>query len=101
MFQVITIFGFDEPWWFFDDWKTHIQETVEFDSMDDAVVFFEKQADTFTAKFSHQKSKRQFLTAFWDDKQLDYCADCGDDLQLYQGLMIVKDGKEIAPKKES
>lgn len=101
MFQVITMFGFDEPWWFFDDWKSHIQKTVDFDSMDEAVAFFEEQSNAFTTEFSHQKSKRQFLTAFWNEEQMDYCSDCGDDLQLYQGLLLVRDGKEITVKKES
>ncbi|MHC9532350.1 DUF1033 family protein [Dellaglioa sp. L3N] len=101
MFQVITMFGFDEPWWFFDDWKTHIQKTIDFDSMDDAVAFFEKQSSTFTDEFKYQKSKRHYLTAFWDDEQKDFCSDCGDDLQLYQGLLLVKDGKEIVAETES
>jgi hypothetical protein len=30
MYQVITMFGDNEPWWFFEDWKEDIQEARNF-----------------------------------------------------------------------
>ncbi len=30
MYQVITMYGDNEPWWFFEDWQNDIQEETSF-----------------------------------------------------------------------
>ncbi len=39
MYQVITMYGDNEPWWFFEEWQEDIQETATFEDFDAAVAY--------------------------------------------------------------
>lgn len=41
MYQVITMYGDNEPWWFFEEWQEDIQETAAFEDFDAAVAYYE------------------------------------------------------------
>ena len=43
MYQVITMFGDNEPWWFFEDWEEDIEEEETFESFEEARQAYEKQ----------------------------------------------------------
>ncbi len=96
MYQVIELYGDNEPWWFLDNWQQDIQQVKEFSSKEEARVYFQQQQDLWANKYHNQKSKTPFLVAFWDDKEIRYCDDCEDDLQQYHGLMLLKAGKMIS-----
>ena len=36
MYQVITMFGDNEPWWFFEDWEEDIEAEETFESFEEA-----------------------------------------------------------------
>lgn len=33
------------------------------------------------------------LAAFWCDEEKCFCEECDDDLQVYHGLLVLKDGE--------
>ena len=43
MYQVITMFGDNEPWWFFEDWEEDIEAEETFESFEEARPAYEKQ----------------------------------------------------------
>lgn len=40
MYQVITMYGDNEPWWFFDDWQEDIVQEKTFDNLTDAETYY-------------------------------------------------------------
>lgn len=95
MYQVITMLGENEPWWFFDDWQEDVQTKVEYKDFSEALEAFEKVFLSFHQKLPKIKIKDHFLVACWDPEELQYCDDCDEDLQLYHGILLLKNGKKI------
>ncbi|EPH93618.1 MULTISPECIES: DUF1033 family protein [unclassified Enterococcus] len=90
MYQVITMFGDNEPWWFFEDWKEDIQEVETFESFDEAKEFYQKKWQSIHKDYSYINAKSNFLSAFWNDGDERWCEECDDDLQQYKGLALLK-----------
>lgn len=42
MYRVVTMYGTDEPWWFFDGWKEDIVSVDEFDDFYKALKYYKK-----------------------------------------------------------
>lgn len=90
MYQVITMFGDNEPWWFFDDWKEDIQEEETFESFEEAKEFYQQKWESINQDYSYINAKSNFLSAFWNDGDERWCEECDDDLQQYKGLALLK-----------
>ena len=43
MYRVVTMYGTDEPWWFFDGWKEDIVSVDEFDDFYKALKYYKKE----------------------------------------------------------
>lgn len=95
MYQVITMLGENEPWWFFDDWQEDIQTQVEYRDFHEALEVFEKVLSDYHQKLPNIKMKDHFLVACWEPSELRYCDDCDEDLQLFHGILLLKNGKKI------
>lgn len=95
MYQVLTMHGYYEPWWFLDNWQEDIDTKKEFTTFLEAKTYFQEKNQAFTRNYPHTKTKDFFLTAFWKDEDLRWCEECDDDLQQYVGLLLLKDGKKI------
>lgn len=95
MYQVITLYGEYEPWWFFDDWKEEIVSFKEFDSFPAARQFYEEKYNELQQNYVNHVTKKQYLTAFWNEEEIRYCEDCEDDIQLFHSIMLVKEERPI------
>ena len=95
MYQVITMYGENEPWWFFDEWQEDIIEEKVFDTFADARSYFNECSKELKAEYEHERTKDKFLSAFWNDGELKYCEDCDEELQAYKGLMLVKNYEKL------
>lgn len=91
MYQVIVIYGPDEPWWFFDDWQETIKEEFQFEELSAAkAIFFELEHKlALTNEKSNEKTKDSFLIAFWNEGDMEFCEECDEELQQYTGLMLL------------
>lgn len=96
MYQVIEIYGDNEPWWFFDNWQKDIILKEEFSDFAAAKTFFEAQTQELHGGYVHEKGREPFLRAFWNDGDLRWCEECDDDLQQYKGLMLLKNFAKVA-----
>ena len=43
MYRVVTMYGTDEPWWFFEGWKEDIVSVDEFDDFYKALKWYKKE----------------------------------------------------------
>ncbi len=95
MYQVVIIYGESEPWWFFDDWQDDIVEEYQFESFEEAELQYLKLLHEFAQDYDHRQLKTAHLSAFWNDGDVRFCEECDDDMQLYHGLMLIKDYKKL------
>lgn len=91
MYQIYLMEGEYEPWWFFDGWKNMIVEEKNFSDFDEATSSYDEFCKKFAQKYPFHKTKQPFLTAFWDEEEAQYCETCEDDIQIYHGVMLLKD----------
>lgn len=45
MYQVVKMFGDWEPWWFIEGWEEDITEIVEYDTLSEALLYFQEEWD--------------------------------------------------------
>lgn len=90
MYCVVKLYGDCEPWWFLEGWEEDIVETIEFDDIDEALVFYQKEWQSLAGDFSHHKSEKEQMTAFWNPEDRYWCEECDEYLQRFHSLMLMK-----------
>ncbi|MGX7352384.1 hypothetical protein RU97_GL001841 [Enterococcus canis] len=95
MYQVVTMYGDNEPWWFFDEWQADIKEKQEFASFDEAAAFYRQQWVKVHQNYDYINAKANYLSAFWNEGEERWCEECDDDLQQYFGLALLKDYQAV------
>ncbi|MGY3779685.1 DUF1033 family protein [Isobaculum melis] len=105
MYQVIELFGEYEPWWFFEDWRDDIYLEVSYATSQEAVEAYEALYQSYATKYENVQTKKQWLTAFWNEAEVRYCEDCEDDVQLYHSILLLENNQpiqeQVEEKKES
>lgn len=91
MYQVITLYGDFEPWWFLEDWRQDIIREEQFASYPEALRVFEQRWQELRCSYPYYHSRRDLLAAFWDDKSRRWCEDCCEPVQQYKSLLLLKD----------
>ncbi|MFV0557877.1 MAG: DUF1033 family protein [Enterococcus sp.] len=95
MYQVVKIFGDNEPWWFFEEWQADIQQVTVFDDFTEASRHFESQWHDLAKCYPRRNGKPNYLSAFWSEADERWCEECDDFLQQYMGLALLKDYQPI------
>ncbi len=95
MYQVIKMYGDLEPWWFLEGWKDDVVETQEFGDYYEALKYYKKEWFALMDRYPSFNSKSSVMTAFWDSKDQRWCEECGEDLQQYYSLALLKDWEAI------
>ncbi|MEG1503853.1 MAG: DUF1033 family protein [Enterococcus sp.] len=95
MYQVIMMYGDNEPWWFFEDWQRDIQTTATFDDLEAAVAYYEYQWNELKNKNTYSNAKHNYLSAFWTEEDERWCEECDDYLQQYWGIALLKNGQPL------
>ncbi|MFC4354682.1 DUF1033 family protein [Chryseomicrobium palamuruense] len=93
MYHVIYMKADYEPWYQFDGWQTKILDRWTFEEEDKAQDFLLHKVSEFRAHYQYSKEKNGAY-AFWDVQEVCYCEDCEDNLQLYHGLLLIKEFAE-------
>ena len=73
-----------EPWWFFEEWETSIQELAE----------------ALLSNYPKHQTKKDCLLAAWNEEEVEYCEDCEDDIQTFHGLILFFEGEVYQPTPE-
>ncbi|EMC0663360.1 TPA: DUF1033 family protein [Streptococcus agalactiae] len=100
MYQVVKMFGDWEPWWFIEGWEEDITEIAEYDTLSEALLYFQEEWDRGQERWPYFQSKSSLLATFWSIKEKRWCEECDEYLQQYHSLMLLKEWQEI-PKEES
>lgn len=95
MYQVIIMYGDNEPWWFFEDWQEDIESKKEFTSLEEAEYYYIQKWQEISATYEYINTKANYLAAFWNDGDERWCEECDEDLQQYKGLALLKDFQAV------
>ncbi|GBG96990.1 DUF1033 family protein [Lactococcus termiticola] len=100
MYRVVEMYGVDEPWWFFDDWKKDIVSTKEFENFYTALKYYRNQWYKFAESFTEFKSKDDLLSAFWDVEDEIWCEECAGYQQRYHSIALLEDWHLLPEEKK-
>ncbi|NEX49991.1 DUF1033 family protein [Lactococcus lactis] len=100
MYRVVTMYGTDEPWWFFDGWKEDIVSVDEFDDFYKALKCYKKEWFKMAENFKEFTSKSGLQTAFWKNGDEEWCEDCVGYLQRYHSIALLEDWHAIPLEKK-
>ena len=89
MYQIIIMHGDTEPWWFLEGWEEDIVESFLFDNYQEAWTCYQDFLDLYSQSYQKQETRDRTLTAFWNPGQLEWCEPCGEDLQVFQSVMLL------------
>ena len=95
MYQVIKMYGDWEPWWFLEDWQKDIIEERYFEYFEDAFSFYQAEWQSLKNKLPNVECHDNLQATFWDKKEKRWCDNCGDYLQQYHSILILKDWQEL------
>lgn len=95
MYQVVEMYGDNEPWWFFEDWRQDIRKETVFATIEEAKRFYTQEWVRLSKNYPQHSGKQNFLSAFWSDSDERWCEECDDYLQQYTGLALLKDYQAV------
>ncbi|GCF93534.1 DNA-binding protein [Enterococcus florum] len=95
MYQVIKMYGDNEPWWFFEDWKEDVTEEKVFDSFQEAEAYYLDQWHKMSNDYHLHSAKHNYLSAFWNEDDERWCEECDDYLQQYWGLALLENDQPL------
>lgn len=101
MYQVIVMYGDNEPWWFFEDWQKDIQKEQTFEDFAEAKAFYEEAWLTLRHEKANLEAKPNYLCAFWNKEDDRWCEECGDYITQYTGLALLMDHQPITETSDS
>ena len=93
MFEVIYVKADYEPWWMFEGWEEMIRRRQSFNEVSAARVYVKDLLSELRSKHEHESMKKDCFYAFWTKGENSFCEGCDEDLQLYHGVILMKDGK--------
>ena len=96
MFEVIYMKADYEPWWMFEDWEETIRSRHAFEDIELAKAHSQKMIAELRKKHRREAMKKDCFYAFWSEDEINFCDGCDEDLQLYHGIILMKDGKPDA-----
>ncbi|MCL2676423.1 MAG: DUF1033 family protein [Streptococcaceae bacterium] len=100
MYRVIVMYGLNEPWYFFDDWKKDITEIFEFEDFYPALKCYKAQWLEMSHSHSEYTSRDDLTTAFWELGDEEWCDECGEMIQHYHGLALLEDWQLLPQEKK-
>ncbi|WP_430610961.1 DUF1033 family protein [Enterococcus sp. DIV0876] len=100
MYQVVVMYGDNEPWWFFEGWQSDIQEAFTFATFNEAKSFYENKWQEIRSDYSYINAKSNFMTAFWNEEDERWCEECDDYLQQYIGIALLKEYQQVVDESE-
>ncbi|WP_040228596.1 DUF1033 family protein [Bhargavaea cecembensis] len=93
MYEIIYMRADYEPWWQFDGWEEEIVERWSFAEADQAIEKLEDVLCGMRGEHANEAERDGRFWAFWSKKEVCFCEHCDEDLQLYHGVITMKDGQ--------
>lgn len=99
MFEVVYMKAEYEPWWMFSGWEETILSRQVFENIHEAEVYLDEMLDMLKRKHTHACSKEDCFYAYWSDDEKNFCEACDEDLQIYHGVLLLKEGEPFRKNK--
>ena len=96
MFEVIYMKADYEPWWMFEGWEETICSRSSFADAKGALAYCATLLAELREKYELEAMKKECFYAFWSEAEKCFCEGCDEDLQLYHGVILMKDGNPTA-----
>lgn len=93
MFEVVTIRAEYEGWWLFDDLWENVTDLQCFSSIQSAETYYLKRLEKLRERYKNEQIGKYNIHAFFNNCELEYCEDCGEDIQIFHSLIVFKDKK--------
>ncbi|MET3574880.1 DUF1033 family protein [Bhargavaea ullalensis] len=93
MYEIIYMRADYEPWWLFEGWQDEVVQRWTYDCPEEASVQLARILEGFRKEHRNEASRDQRFWAFWSEKESCFCEDCAEDLQLYHGILTLRDGQ--------
>ncbi len=90
-FQVYKVEGFEEPWWFDEDWYKDVVSVHTCATLEEAARLYQDESMKMQKLFPKVRSRVLGMVAFWQPGQLAWCEPCANDEQVYYSLVIFED----------
>lgn len=95
MHEIIYLRADFEPWWMLEGWEQEVISREIFDTAQQAAGYLEGLKQKLAAQYPESKSKAPAFYAYWKEGETEYCEDCGEDLQIYHGLVWLQNGTPV------
>lgn len=87
----------NEPWWFFDGWRSEITFEENFVNFSDARAVYELLWSEMATVYMDHETRLSSLSAFLNPNEMMWCDACDEYLQRYHGLALLEDYATISP----
>ena len=82
-----------EPWWMFEDWEETIVSRYSFKEVLEVKAHLKDTLAKLRKTYENEAVKKDCFYAFWSEEEKKFCEACDEDLQIYHGVIIMKEGK--------
>ncbi|MHA6260876.1 DUF1033 family protein [Sporosarcina sp. CAU 1771] len=93
MFEVIYMKAEYEPWWMFGGWEEKIISRYSFPDFSEAAKCLDELVVNLRKSYKNESEKYNCYYALWSEEEKIFCEACDDDLQIYHGIILLKEGK--------
>ncbi|WP_020008285.1 DUF1033 family protein [Salinicoccus albus] len=93
MFHIVIIKADYEGWWLFDRWQDDITERYTFKDEDEMKFKYDELINDMKKTYHSFKKGKYEMVAFFNACDLEYCDDCGEDIQIYYTPIMLKDNE--------
>jgi len=95
VYEVIYMKADYEPWWLFEGWEESVISRESFEAEEEAKQSLARILTDFRAKYNNEATKSGAFWAFWSEDEKEYCIPCDDILQIFHGVIFLKDGQPV------
>ncbi len=99
MFEVVYMKAEFEPWWMFSGWEEAIQSRQAFENIQEAEVYLHEMLAILKEKHPHARAQEDCFFAYWSEDEKIFCEACDEDLQIYHGVLLLKEGQPFRKNK--
>lgn len=84
-----------EPWWMFDDWEASIISRQSFANIVESNMYLKELLDNLRKVHPNEAMKKDCFFAFWSTNEKEFCEACDENLQIYHGVILMKEGEPL------
>ena len=93
MFEIIYMKAEFEPWWMFEDWEETIVSRHSFIDSIEVNIHLKELLAELRKEHKNEAMKKNCFYAFWSTEEKIFCDACDENLQIYHGVIVMKEGK--------